>query len=292
MKISDLVKRTQVSKQTIHYYVREGLVPRPPKFAKNLANYNESYVERIRLIKELQDHHFLPLSLIKRVLKYQKGTPERKPLLQVQTNYFRPVDQLLPADVIGEQDFRKNTGLSRKWLARLEEWGVITPETREDRKVYCQDDVILGRLVVDMGRIGLGPKDGFDAEALKYYGDAFQKVATKSHEVLHTGRVGQCQSSGIFPKKRTSYRNHERILLPSLSKVCPTRGQPHSGAHGIQVQRQRVVLDIRLLVERGDINGGVQIWNFKSEHYNVVEGRQTLSRDRGLSQQMFCTRVH
>ncbi len=107
MKISDLVKRTQVSKQTIHYYVREGLVPRPPKFAKNLANYNESYVERIRLIKELQDHHFLPLSLIKRVLKYQKGTPERKPLLQVQTNYFRPVDQLLPADVIGEQDFRK-----------------------------------------------------------------------------------------------------------------------------------------------------------------------------------------
>ncbi len=139
-------------------------------------------VERIRLIKELQDHHFLPLSLIKRVLKYQKGTPERKPLLQVQTNYFRPVDQLLPADVIGEQDFRKNTGLSRKWLARLEEWGVITPETREDRKVYSQDDVILGRLVVDMGRIGLGPKDGFDAEALKYYGDAFKKVATKSHE--------------------------------------------------------------------------------------------------------------
>ncbi len=64
----------------------------------------------------------------------------------------------------------------------MEEWGVITPETREDRKVYCQDDVILGRLVVDMGRIGLGPKDGFDAEALKYYGDAFQKVATKSHE--------------------------------------------------------------------------------------------------------------
>ena len=60
MKISDLVKRTQVSKETIHYYVREGLVPRPRKFAKNLASYNESYVERIRLIKELQDHHFLP----------------------------------------------------------------------------------------------------------------------------------------------------------------------------------------------------------------------------------------
>lgn len=182
MRMSDLVKRTQVSKETIHYYVREGLVPRPRKFAKNLADYNESHVERIRLIKELQDHHFLPLSVIKRVLKYQRGTPERKPLLQVQTNYFRAVDQLLPADVIGEEDFRKNTGLSRKWLARLEEWEVITPETREDGKVYSQDDVILGKLVVDMDRLGLGPKDGFDAGALEYYSEAFQKVAAKSHE--------------------------------------------------------------------------------------------------------------
>ena len=108
MKISDLVKRTQVSKETIHYYVREGLIPRPRKFAKNLASYNESYVERIRLIKELQDHHFLLLSLIKKNLEILRGsTPERKPLLQVQTDYFRPVDKLLPAEVIGEEDFTK-----------------------------------------------------------------------------------------------------------------------------------------------------------------------------------------
>ena len=182
MKISDLVKRTQVSKETIHYYVREGLVPRPRKLAKNVADYNESYVERIRLIKELQDHRFLPLSLIKRILKYQKGSPERKSILELQTDYFRPVDQLLPTEVVGEEDFRKNTGLGRKWLARLEEWQVITPEIREDRKIYSQDDVILGKLAVDMDRIGLGPKDGFDAEALKYYGDAFREIAVKAHQ--------------------------------------------------------------------------------------------------------------
>ena len=201
MKISDLVKRTQVSKETIHYYIREGLVPKPRKFAKNIANYNESHVEQIRLIKELQDHHYLPLSLIKRILKYQKGTPERRPLLQVQTDYFRPVDKLLPADVVGEEDFTKSTGLSPKWLARLEKWEVITPEIREDRKVYSQDDVILAKVVVDMGRIGLGPKDGFDAEALKYYGEAFREIAAKSHEYFIQGMLGKvtppeyCQKS-------------------------------------------------------------------------------------------------
>ncbi len=219
MKISDLVKRTQVSKETIHYYVREGLIPRPRKFAKNLASYNESYVERIRLIKELQDHHFLPLSLIKKILKYQKGSPERKPLLQVQTDYFRPVDKLLPAEVIGEEDFVKNTGLGLKWLARLEEWQVITPEIRGDQKVYSQDDVILGRVVVDMDKMGLGPKQGFDAAALKYYGEAFRKIAGKVTQVLLAGRVGQGHPFGIFPKKRPGNRDHERVLLSFLSKV-------------------------------------------------------------------------
>ena len=39
MKIGELVKQTQVSKETIHYYVREGLLPRPRKLAKNVADY-------------------------------------------------------------------------------------------------------------------------------------------------------------------------------------------------------------------------------------------------------------
>ena len=39
MKISELVKQTQVSKETIHYYIREGLLPRPRKLGKNVAEY-------------------------------------------------------------------------------------------------------------------------------------------------------------------------------------------------------------------------------------------------------------
>lgn len=61
--------RTQVSKETVHYYIREGLLPRPPKRGRNIADYNDSYIERIRLIKELQDNYFLPLSVIKKIMK-------------------------------------------------------------------------------------------------------------------------------------------------------------------------------------------------------------------------------
>jgi DNA-binding transcriptional MerR regulator len=181
MKISELAKRTQVSKETIHYYVREKLLPRPRKLGKNVADYNESYVQQIKLIKELQDHRFLPLSLIKRILKYEKGSPERESFLELHTDYFRPVDQLLPTNVVGEDAFRKATGLGRKSLSNLEEWGIITPELHDGQKIYSQDDLTLGKVVVDMDRIGLGPKDGFDSKTLKHYSDAFRKIVKMAH---------------------------------------------------------------------------------------------------------------
>ncbi|MGB6067164.1 MAG: MerR family transcriptional regulator [Desulfomonilaceae bacterium] len=182
MKISELVKQTQVSKETIHYYIREGLLPRPRKLGKNVADYNGNYVERIRLIKEFQDHCFLPLSVIKRILKYEKGSPEREWLLQLHTYYFRPVDKLLPMEIAGEGDFRKATGLSRRWLAKFEEWRIITPEIRNGRKVYSQDDIALGKVIVDMDRIGLGPKDGFNPESLKRYRDLFWEIVIMTHK--------------------------------------------------------------------------------------------------------------
>ena len=54
MKIGELVKRTGVPKETIHYYIREGLLRKPRKSASNTADYTRAHVEQIRLIKELR----------------------------------------------------------------------------------------------------------------------------------------------------------------------------------------------------------------------------------------------
>jgi DNA-binding transcriptional MerR regulator len=191
VKIRELVKQTQVSKETIHYYIREGLLPRPRKLGKNVAEYNDRYVDQIRVIKELQDHCFLPLSVIKKILKYEKGSPEREWLLQLHTDYFRPVDSLLPTEIVGEEKFRKATGLGRKWLAKFEQWRIINPEIRDGQKIYYQDDLTIGRVIVDMDRIGLGPKDGFDPEALKYYRDLFWEIVIMTHRYYRQGGFGK-----------------------------------------------------------------------------------------------------
>lgn len=182
MKIRELVKRTKVRKETIHFYIREGLLPKPLKKGRNVADYDESYVERLQLIKELQDNYFLPLNVIKSILKNIKKSPERNTFLAVRREYFRPIDQFLPQEIVGEEAFRKETGLGRRWLPKMEEWGIITPEERNGQKVYSQDDITLGKLVVEMDNIGIGVRDGFDPQALQVYRDMFRDIVVLSHK--------------------------------------------------------------------------------------------------------------
>jgi len=241
VKIGELAKQTQVSKETIHYYVREGLLPRPRKLGKNVAEYKASYVERIRLIKELQDHCFLPLSVIKRILKFEKGSPEREWSLQLHTDYFRPVDTLLPAEIVGEEQFRNATGLGRRWLAKMEEWHIITPEIRNGHKTYSQDDLTLGKVIVDMDKIGLGPKDGFDPEALKFYRDMFRDIVIMSHRYYWQDGLGKLSSAersmrsvqardimGVFFHhlyRKLSREIHESMALPHKECKIEQNGQ-------------------------------------------------------------------
>jgi len=181
MKISELSRRTNVPKETIHYYVREGFIPRPRKKGKNVSDYDESFIERILLIKQIQDHFFLPLSLIKKIIKQRNKFPELKSLLDLRTGYFSPLDQFLQKEVVGEEALAKATGMAKKWIKKFEGWGVISSVMREGKKIYSQDDVIIGKLLVDLDRAGFGPKDGIDPESARRYTDVFRQVVKMAH---------------------------------------------------------------------------------------------------------------
>ncbi len=191
MKIRELVQLTRVSKETVHYYLREGLLPKPRKRGRNIAEYDENHVERIRLIKELQDRYFLPLAVIRNIIKNQKKSSEGQSFLNLRTEYFRPVDHLLPHEITGDDAFCRETGLGKKWLTKMEEWGIIRPDLRGEEKIYSQDDITLGKLVVQMDEIGIGVRDGFDAEALKHYRDLFREIVVMSHKYYMEATLGK-----------------------------------------------------------------------------------------------------
>ena len=72
IKMNELVKQTSVSKSTILFYIKEGLLPPPHKPKPNLHLYEESCIEIIKFIKYLQSNFDSSISEIKTVVKNGK----------------------------------------------------------------------------------------------------------------------------------------------------------------------------------------------------------------------------
>lgn len=62
-KVSELAEKAGVTKRTIHYYISKGLLF-PPKGSGVNSLYTDEHLERILLIKKLQES-FMPLSKIR-----------------------------------------------------------------------------------------------------------------------------------------------------------------------------------------------------------------------------------
>ncbi len=58
LKISELAEGAGVPVATVRHYLREGLLPEGRKTSRNMAYYPPELIERIRLIKLLQEERF------------------------------------------------------------------------------------------------------------------------------------------------------------------------------------------------------------------------------------------
>jgi len=68
MKVSQLCEVSGVSLPSIKFYVREGLLPAGQRTSATQAEYDETHVERLRLIRALIDIGGLPVATVGRVL--------------------------------------------------------------------------------------------------------------------------------------------------------------------------------------------------------------------------------
>lgn len=201
MKISELVKQTGVPKETIHYYIREGLLRKPKKNGKNVANYTENYIDQIRLIKGLRDNYYLPLSVIKKILRrIKKQSRTRQSALQLLSEYFRPIDQFVTKEITGREVFLAATGMGSKWLDKMEEWGILRAEKKNSQLSYSIEDVIIGKLLVDMDKIGFGPKDGYDPIVLKQISDFFTKFVSEGSQEYYQKNIEKFSSDDLLEK--------------------------------------------------------------------------------------------
>ena len=74
LRMKDLCKATGISRQVVHFYISQGLLPPGKKTGQNMAYYSEEHVRRIELIRQLQEERFLPLKAIKALFDEQEAS--------------------------------------------------------------------------------------------------------------------------------------------------------------------------------------------------------------------------
>jgi len=133
LKMKDLERATGVGRETIRFYIREGLLPEPEKPGRNVAWYDAAFVERILLIKRLQSERFLPLSVIKGIVGAEQ------PLSDSESRALGALDGRLVA--AGERDRPHPAETLPKLARRI---GLPIAELREMAALGAVDVVVRG----------------------------------------------------------------------------------------------------------------------------------------------------
>ena len=219
MKMKDLVARTGVSKEKIHFFTRENLLPDIEKTSPNQAVYNEKHVERIQLIKLLQDKYYIPIAVIKSIVKQLEGSPLDEELLRIKTTYFKPTDHLLPQEIRGEAEFLEFSGISAARLEDFINYDIIKPRVQNGQIVFQNDSIKLGKLIGDMRKTGLSYEKGFSRTALQEFREMLGPIAAHAVKTFDEG-AKKNQYSGeearTMARKCTEYIS---IFLYHMSRI-------------------------------------------------------------------------
>ncbi len=188
MKMAELVKRTGVEKQAIHFYINKGLLPRPLKAKKNVAFYDETYVERIGLIKELQLKRFLPLDIIKEVLNRTNGNLSVSEIDVIRVTSKEPECLIDIGEDPGPHtlaELSERTGLSTDEIEEMERCEMISSTTDENGgKIFEGIDVRIAEAFSEVRRGGLTEDVGFSVEDFRLQSDLVHMLAIEEVKVF------------------------------------------------------------------------------------------------------------
>jgi DNA-binding transcriptional MerR regulator len=193
LRMRELAEATGVSAGTIKHYLREGLLPEPVKTSRNMAYYPREFVERVKLIKQLQEERFLPLKVIKEVLEdgQANGGPERlRALIELED---RVLERALNQDSKGlsEAEVKKRYDLPDEALERLERLEVITPSVRNGRRRYGPDDLQIIEAVERMRASGYSEALGFTVYDTLIYKRHLEQLVSEEVGVLMERVAGE-----------------------------------------------------------------------------------------------------
>jgi DNA-binding transcriptional MerR regulator len=224
MRMKELSEASGVPAPTIKHYLREGLLPEPVKTSRNMAYYPPEFVERIRLIKQLQEERFMPLRAIKSVLE---DDPDRaRALIELE-------DKILERALAGERsrtsaaEVRRSYGVPKEVLDRLEELEVLSPNSRG----YTPSDVKIIEAISRFRAGGYDEEIGFTVYDTLRYKTALEDLVRQEVGVLMDRLAGEMEpdrvvemiEAGAQPLQDLIAALHTKLLVAELERQQAAR---------------------------------------------------------------------
>jgi DNA-binding transcriptional MerR regulator len=220
LKMSELAERSGVSAGTIKHYLREGLLPDPVKTSRNMAYYPPEFIERIRLIKRLQEERFMPLRLIKGVIEED---PDRaRAMVELEDRILERAAAASERGRASRAEVRRRYEIPANVLDRLEELGVLTPNSRG----YDDDDVAIIEAISRFRAGGYDEQLGFTVYDTLRYREALEPLVAEEVRTLLDRLVGEVDAdraveiitAGAEPLRELIGAMHSKLLLAELHR--------------------------------------------------------------------------
>jgi DNA-binding transcriptional MerR regulator len=222
LKISELAERSGVSVATIKHYLREGLLGDEDdvlRTSRNMAYYPVQFVERVRLIKRLQEERFMPLRVIRDVLD---DDPERAlRMIELEDRILERAIEASETGRVSRTRARETYDVPANVLDRLEGLGVLTPNARG----YDADDMAIILAISRFRAGGYEETLGFTVYDTLRYRQALEPLVQEEVRVLlerlggmDVDRAVKIISSGTEPLRDLVGAMHSKLLLAELRR--------------------------------------------------------------------------
>jgi DNA-binding transcriptional MerR regulator len=225
LRMGELAEASGVPAPTIKHYLREGLLPEPIKTSRNMAYYPPEFVDRIKLIKQLQEERFMPLRAIKSVLDED---PDRaRALVELE-------DRILDRALAGERtrtsaaEVRERYGVPKEVLDRLEKLEVLSPNTRG----YSPSDVKIIEAISRFRAGGYDEEIGFTVYDTLRYKSALEDLVREEVGIVMERlagevppeRVVEMLEAGAQPLQDLIAALHTKLMVAELERHRSRRG--------------------------------------------------------------------
>lgn len=211
LKMKDLERMTGVGREAIRFYIRQGLLPEPLRPGRNVAWYDESFVERVLLIKRLQHERFLPLSVIKGILgDVAEPSAAEAAALQALEGRLSPASVATAPENLGVLCERLH--LPAAEVRELAAAGTIEITVRDGAEWLEGPSVAIVEEWAALRRAGFTRERGFDPELARLYVEMVEWLARQELRVFSTRIAGKVDPEAAPRMAREGIDRINRVL--------------------------------------------------------------------------------